>query len=141
MQYRLSGPDVQEVRRRALDLANVVAQDSRLNVPTFDWNEPGKVLRVQILQDKARQLGVTSQDIAGLLNGIAGGQSITQVRDSIYLVDVIGRARAAERTSSTRCRACRSGCPTARSCRCSPSPPSATTWSSPSSGAATGCRP
>lgn len=99
VQYRLSGPDVQEVRRRALDLANVVAQDARLNVPTFDWNEPGKVLRVQILQDKARQLGVTSQDIAGLLNGIAGGQSITQVRDSIYLVDVIGRAQAAERTS------------------------------------------
>jgi len=99
VQYRLSGPDVQEVRRRALDLANVVGQDPRLNVPTFDWNEPGKVLRVHILQDKARQLGVTSQDIAGILNGIEGGQSITQVRDSIYLVDVVGRARTAERTS------------------------------------------
>ncbi len=99
VQYRLSGPDMQEVRRRALDLANVVATDARLDVPTFDWNEPGKVLRVEILQDKARQLGVTSQDIAGILNGIEGGQSITQVRDSIYLVDVIGRARAAERSS------------------------------------------
>ncbi|MBE7199071.1 MAG: efflux RND transporter permease subunit [Parafilimonas terrae] len=99
VQYRLSGPDVQEVRRRALDLANVVAGDTRLDVPTFDWNEPGKVLRVEILQDKARQLGVTSQDIAGILNGIEGGQSITQVRDSIYLVNVIGRAQAVERTS------------------------------------------
>ncbi len=99
IQYRLSGPNVEEVRRRALDLANVVGQDTRLDVPTFDWNEPGKVLRVEILQDKARQLGVTSQDIAGILNGIEGGQSITEVRDSIYLVDVVGRARAAERTS------------------------------------------
>jgi multidrug efflux pump len=68
-------------------------------VPTFDWNEPGKVLRVEILQDKARQLGVTSQDVAGILNGIEGGQAITQVRDSIYLVNVIGRAGAAERSS------------------------------------------
>lgn len=99
VQYRLSGSDIQEVRRRALDLANVVGEDPRLDVPTFDWNEPGKVLRVHILQDKARQLGVTSQDIAGILNGIEGGQSITQVRDSIYLVDVVARARADERTS------------------------------------------
>ena len=99
IQYRLSGPDVQEVRRLALTLADVVATDKRLAVPTFDWNEPGKVLRVEILQDKARQLGVTSQDIAGILNGIVGGQAITQVRDSIYLVNVVGRARTVERTS------------------------------------------
>ena len=99
VQYRLSGPDIQGVRRLALDLANVVGADSRLDVPTFDWNEPGKVLRVEILQDKARQLGVTSQDIAGILNGIEGGQAITQVRDAIYLVNVVGRARAAERSS------------------------------------------
>ncbi|MDP4025276.1 efflux RND transporter permease subunit [Methylobacterium sp. NEAU 140] len=99
VQYRLSGPDIQGVRRLALDLANVVGADARLDVPTFDWNEPGKVLRVRIQQDKARQLGVTSQDIAGILNGIEGGQAITQVRDSIYLVNVVGRARAAERSS------------------------------------------
>ncbi|GMA75549.1 hypothetical protein GCM10025880_19660 [Methylorubrum aminovorans] len=99
IQYRLSGPNVQEVRRLALKLADVVAADKRLAVPTFDWNEPGKVLRVEILQDKARQLGVTSQDIAGILNGIVGGQAITQVRDSIYLVNVVGRARTVERTS------------------------------------------
>ncbi len=99
VQYRLSGPDMETVRRLALDLANVVATDTRLDVPTFDWNEPGKVLRIEILQDKARQLGVSSQDVAGILNGIEGGQSITQVRDSIYLVNVVGRARAAERSS------------------------------------------
>ena len=99
IQYRLSGPDIQEVRRLALKLADVVASDKRLAVPTFDWNEPGKVLRVEILQDKARQLGVTSQDIAGVLNGVVGGQAITQVRDSIYLVNVVGRAQTIERQS------------------------------------------
>ncbi len=99
VQYRLSGPDLQVLREHALDLANVVARNPHVAVPTFDWNEPGKVLRVEILQDKARQLGVTSQDIAGILNGVVGGTTITQVRDSIYLVNVVGRARAAERTS------------------------------------------
>ncbi|UMY16586.1 efflux RND transporter permease subunit [Methylobacterium organophilum] len=99
IQYRLSGPDLQVVRAQALKLANVMATDHRIGVPTFDWNEPGKVLRVEILQDKARQLGVTSQDIAGILNGIVGGTTITQVRDSIYLVNVVGRALAVERNS------------------------------------------
>ncbi len=99
IQYRLSGPDVQEVRRLALELADVVASDKRLGVPTFDWNEPGKVMRAEILQDKARQLGVTSQDIASILNSVVGGQVITQVRDSIYLVNVVGRAQTIERSS------------------------------------------
>ncbi|WP_246696946.1 efflux RND transporter permease subunit [Methylobacterium planeticum] len=99
IQYRLSGPDMQVVREQALALADIVASDPHVGVPTLDWNEPGKVLRVKILQDKARQLGVTSQDIASILNGVVGGSAITQVRDSIYLVNVVGRARTVERTS------------------------------------------
>src|SRR4029453_4512868 len=35
----------------------------------------------------------------GALDSVVGGTSITQVRDSIYLVDVVSRARAAERKS------------------------------------------
>ncbi|WP_298956792.1 efflux RND transporter permease subunit [uncultured Methylobacterium sp.] len=99
IQYRISGPDLQVVRAEALKLATIVAGSPSVGVPTFDWNEPGKVLRVEILQDKARQLGVTSQDIAGILNGVVGGTSITQIRDAIYLVDVVGRAQAIERNS------------------------------------------
>ncbi len=99
VQYRLSGPDVQAVRQQALQLAAIVGANGHLGQPTYDWNEPGQVLRVDILQDKARQLGITSQDIAGVLNSVVGGRSITQVRDSIYLVDVIGRAQALERNS------------------------------------------
>ncbi|MEA1830496.1 efflux RND transporter permease subunit [Methylobacterium durans] len=99
IQYRLSGPDLQVVRENALKLADIVARNPHVGVPTFDWNEPGKVLRVEILQDKARQLGVTSQDIASILNSVVGGSAITQVRDSIYLVNVVGRARTIERTS------------------------------------------
>ena len=52
-----------------------------------------------MLQDKARQLGVTSQDIAQALNGVVGGTLITQVRDNIYLVNVVARAQADERQS------------------------------------------
>ncbi|MGC9582272.1 UNVERIFIED_CONTAM: efflux RND transporter permease subunit, partial [Salmonella enterica subsp. enterica serovar Typhimurium] len=65
----------------------------------FDWNEPERVLKVDVLQDKARQLGITSQDIASALNSVVGGVTITQVRDSTYLVNVVVRSREAERSS------------------------------------------
>jgi multidrug efflux pump len=42
---------------------------------------------------------VTSEDIASTLNGVVDGTSITQVRDDIYLVKVLGRANASERGS------------------------------------------
>ena len=99
IQYRLSGPDLQSVRERALSLAGVVSTNPHVAPPTFDWNEPGEVLRVEILQDEARALGITSQDIANFLNGVVGGTTITQVRDSIYLVNVVGRAQAMDRYS------------------------------------------
>ncbi|TXN81130.1 efflux RND transporter permease subunit [Methylobacterium sp. WL8] len=99
IQYRIGGPDLQVVRQSAMTLSNIVAANASLSVPTLDWNEPGKVLKVEILQDKARQLGITSKDIATILNGVVGGGSITQVRDSIYLVNVVSRAQAAERHS------------------------------------------
>src|SRR5580658_10507284 len=61
--------------------------------------EPARVVKVDVLQDKARQLGVSSEDIATTLNSVLSGTSITQVRDSIYLINVMDRATAPERAS------------------------------------------
>jgi multidrug efflux pump subunit AcrB len=97
VQYRISGPDMQKVRTLAQELAAIVGSDSNLSSPVFDWNEPGRVVRVNVLQDKARQLGISSADIATVLNGTVGGMPITQVRDSIYLVNVTVRAGERER--------------------------------------------
>ncbi len=99
VQYRVSGPEIQKVREVAQGLAAIVGENPRVGNPTYDWNEPARVVKVEVLQDKARQLGVTSEDIAATLNGLVGGSSVTQVRDDIYLVNVIGRAREAERGS------------------------------------------
>ena len=41
----------------------------------FDWNEPARVVKVDVLQDKARQLGVVSEDIATTLNSVVDGCS------------------------------------------------------------------
>ncbi|QDL96843.1 efflux RND transporter permease subunit [Rhodopseudomonas palustris] len=99
VQYRVSGPDIAKVRGFAQQLAGVVATNPHLGEVVFDWMEPARVIKVDVLQDKARQLGVTSEDIASTLNGILDGATITQVRDDIYLVNVLGRANDAERGS------------------------------------------
>lgn len=99
VQYRVSGPDIQTLRALALDFGTVVAKNPKLGPPTFDWNEPQRVIKVDVLQDKARQLGVTSQDIANALNSIVGGVTITQVRDQTYLVNVVARSLGSERGS------------------------------------------
>ena len=99
VQYRVSGPDVAKVRDIAQKLAGIVRNSPDLGNVVFDWMEPARVVKVDVLQDKARQLGVTSEDIATTLNSVFEGTPITQVRDSIYLVNVTGRATAPERAS------------------------------------------
>ncbi|MFT6425628.1 MAG: multidrug efflux pump subunit AcrB [Celeribacter sp.] len=99
VQYRISGPDPDVLRDHARDLASVMATDTRLTGIVLDWNEPARVVRIDILQDKARQLGLSSSDIAGALNAIYDGKFITALRDDDYLVDIRARGTQADRQS------------------------------------------
>ena len=51
-----------------------------------------KSLRVQVDQDRVRQLGVSSKSLAEALNAVTTGMVVTQVRDSIYLTDLVARS-------------------------------------------------
>ncbi|NBB46899.1 AcrB/AcrD/AcrF family protein [Rhizobium sp. CRIBSB] len=99
VQYRLSGPDPVTVRDESLKLASVMGADSSLTSIVMDWNEPARVVKMEVLQDKARELGLSSQDIANVLNGVVQGTGVTQVRDGIYLINVVGRAQDSDRSS------------------------------------------
>ncbi len=56
-------------------------------------------MRVAIDQDQARLLGLSSQALSADLNTVMTGTPITQVRDDIYLVDVVTRAQDEQRVS------------------------------------------
>jgi multidrug efflux pump subunit AcrB len=99
IQYRVSGQDLDQVRKHAIELAGLLDGNPHIGDTIYDWNEPGKVLRIDIAQDKARQLGLSSEDVAKLMNSIVSGAAITQVNDDIYLVNVVGRAEDSERDS------------------------------------------
>ena len=64
VQYRVSGPDIAQVREIALELAQVIAAESQAKKVNFDWIEPARQVRIRVDQDEARLLGVSSQSLA-----------------------------------------------------------------------------
>jgi multidrug efflux pump len=99
VKYRVSGPDLARVHEIALKVAEQLEAVTGIRHINFDWAEPARVMRVRIDQDQARQLGLSSQDVSLALNGVVSGSTITQVRNSIYLINVDMRAEHRERTS------------------------------------------
>jgi len=87
------------VRDIAFRLAQIVARDARAEKVNFDWIEPARQIRIRIDQDEARLLGLSSQAVASVLNTVISGRPVTQVRDDIYLVDVVLRATDEQRVS------------------------------------------
>jgi multidrug efflux pump len=73
VQFRVSGEDIPTVRRIARDVAAVMRVDADTSNVQLDWDEPSKVIRVAIDQNKARVLGISSQDLATFLNNSLSG--------------------------------------------------------------------
>jgi multidrug efflux pump subunit AcrB len=61
--------------------------------------EPARMVRIRVDQDKARLLGLSTRVLANVLNTVVSGEPVTQVRDGIYLVDVVARATDEQRVS------------------------------------------
>jgi multidrug efflux pump subunit AcrB len=99
VQYRVVGPEIEAVRRIALQVAQAIAASPDARDVNFDWIEPSRQLRVVVDQEQARQLGLSSAAVSAVLNAAVTGSVITQVRDDIYLVNVLARATANERLS------------------------------------------
>jgi multidrug efflux pump subunit AcrB len=99
VQYRVSGPDLSQVRAISLQLGRILGSDQNLRSINFDWMEPARKIRIVIDQDQARLLGLSSQALSSYLNAAMTGAPITQVRDDIYLVNVVARAQDEQRVS------------------------------------------
>ena len=99
VQYRVSARSLDETRKQAEAVAEVLRQSGLTRLVNFDWNEKSKTIRLAIDQDKARQVGLSSEAVANTFNTLLNGSVATQVRDSIYLIDVLARADSDDRLS------------------------------------------
>ena len=97
IQYRVGGPDIGEVRALADRVAALLQANPTARTINFNWYDMGRSVLVTVDQEKARLVGVTSEQVARSLDDLLSGRTVTQLRDDIYLVDVRGRAMDQDR--------------------------------------------
>jgi multidrug efflux pump subunit AcrB len=101
VQFRVLGPDPIALRERADEVKAAMRQSTNTRGVNDNWNEAVKVLRLEVDQDKARALGVTSQSIAQASKTILAGSSIGQYREGDKLIDIMLRQPLEERSAIT----------------------------------------
>jgi multidrug efflux pump len=97
VQFRIIGPDAMELRRIADEVDVAMRQVADIRNVSNSWGALGKRVQVEVDQDKARLLGIASQDIASTLATIQLGSTITYLREGTDLIPVIGRSIISER--------------------------------------------
>ena len=97
VQFRIVGPDPMELRRIAGAVQTVMRANPHIRNVSDNWGNPSKVVDVEVDQDKARLLGLSSEDIATTLQTLQQGSTITQYREGTDLIPVVARADARER--------------------------------------------
>jgi len=100
VQFRVMGDDLLQLREQAAAVATMMRANPHLQNINLDWNEKVKSVRVEVDQDRARQLGTSTQEIAQILQAWLNGIALTQYREGDQLIDVVWRGRQAAEAQS-----------------------------------------
>jgi multidrug efflux pump len=98
IQYRVYGQDNAKVQEIADRVAEVLRSEKHLRRVNQDWGEHIKRIRVDVDQDKARMLGLTSRQIQDSLQAVLSGTPVTAYREKDQTIDVVARLIEPERT-------------------------------------------
>ncbi len=102
VQFRVDGNDIPKIREISHKIADLMRANPNLANVQLGWEEPSKVMKVYIDQAKARLLGVSSVDIANILNGAMSELYITEFREGNERIDLVARGTKVERTQLSR---------------------------------------
>ncbi len=102
VQFRVDGNDLSKIREISHKIADIMRANPNLANVQLGWEEPSKVMKVSIDQSKARLLGVSSVDIANMLNGAMSELYITEFREGNERIDLVARGDEVERTKLSR---------------------------------------
>jgi multidrug efflux pump len=98
VQIRVSGPDTTKLAQVVEQVQAIMRGDPAIRNVNTDAGERLLTVRLDVDQDKARALGLTSQEIAGATQWSLSGATITPYRERDQLIDVVARLEADERT-------------------------------------------
>jgi multidrug efflux pump len=98
VQFRVTGEDIAQVRALARKVAAKVRENPHVVNVHLDWEEPSKVVYLNIDQDRARALGVSTANLSKFLQSSLTGSSVSQYREDNELIEILLRGTAHERT-------------------------------------------
>jgi len=96
VQFRVDGQNLPAIRDVAHKIADAMRANPHLRNVQLGWEEPSKVIHVDIDQHKARLLGVSSTDIAQLLNTQYFEQVVSEFREGNERIDLVMRSSQAD---------------------------------------------
>ncbi|MGQ7956651.1 efflux RND transporter permease subunit [Pseudomonas sp. SP16.1] len=99
VQFRVSGEHIDEVRVLAREVAAKVRENPHVANVHLDWEEPSKVIYLNVDQDRARALGVNTAELSRFLQGSLSGTSVSQYREDNELIEILLRGTVQERQS------------------------------------------
>jgi multidrug efflux pump len=97
IQYRVSGEHVERVREIAYRIMEKVRANPNVINVNLDWDEPSKIVRLSIDQDRARALGVSSEQLANFMAGSLSGLHVSTYREDNELIEILLRGPEDER--------------------------------------------
>ncbi len=102
VQFRVDGNDIPKIREISHKIADIMRANANLTNVQLGWEEPSKVIKVHVDQNKARLLGTSSVDIANMLSGAIDDLYITEFREGTERIDLVARGPQLERTKLSR---------------------------------------
>lgn len=97
VQFRVSGEHIDQVRAIARKVAEKVRANPHTANVNLDWDEPSKVVRLEVDQERARALGVSSAQLAQFLVMQLSGYTASTYREDNELVGIMLRGGAGDR--------------------------------------------
>ena len=97
VQFRVTGEHIDEVRALARKVSAKVRENPHVVNVHLDWEEPSKVVYLNVDQDRARALGVTTADLSRFLQSQLTGSSVSQYREDDELIEILLRGTEQER--------------------------------------------
>jgi multidrug efflux pump len=98
VQFRVSGEHIDRVQALARRVEAKVRENPHVANVNLDWEEPSKVVRLRVDQERARALGVSTQQLSLFLSGQLSGLHVSTYRDGNELIEVAMRGSDAERS-------------------------------------------
>jgi multidrug efflux pump subunit AcrB len=90
--YRVMGPDPDKLREIAAQIEAVMYASPMMRTVNTDWGPRVPTLHFTLDQDRLNAVGLTSSSLAFQLQFLLGGVPLTEVREDIRSVQVVGRA-------------------------------------------------